>query len=92
MNEKRLKKILTLFVEESAEVIKEICKIDHHGIDSYNPVTGVANVDALHTELVDLLVIIELLNEEVPITNDGYNSMRGVKLEKLKKWHPDLFD
>ena len=85
------KKLLTLFIEESAEATQEICKMLHRGIDNVNPVTGVSNLDKLHTEVGDLLVVIEMLMDFGVLSLEQLNEAKADKRQRLKVWHPDLF-
>lgn len=87
----REKKLLTLFIEESAEATQEICKMLHHGIDNVNPVTGVSNLDKLHTEVGDLLVIVEMLMDYGVLSLGQLEEAKAAKRQRLKVWHPDLF-
>ena len=84
-------KLLTLFIEEAAECTQEICKMLHHGIDNVNPVTGVSNLEKLHTEVGDLLAIIEMSQDRGLL--DPFKLQEAIqdKRERLKHWHPDLF-
>lgn len=91
MNEQKVKKLLTLLVEEGAEITQEICKMLHHGVDNYNPITGVPNLEKMQVEIVDFLVILELLNKELHFDLAHWETLREEKLKKLAKWHPDLF-
>ena len=83
--------MLTLFIEESAEAIQEICKMLHHGIDNVNPVTGVPNLEKLHTETGDLLVVIEMMIDYGLLEMDKLEAAKLNKRSRMKQWHPDLF-
>lgn len=85
------KKLLTLFIEEAAECTQEICKMLHHGINNVNPVTGVANLEKLHTEVGDLLAIIEMAQDRGLL--DPFKLQEAIqdKRKRLQVWHPDLF-
>lgn len=91
MSDRIKRKLLTLFIEESAEATKEICKMLHHGINNVNPVTGVSNLDKLHTEVGDLLVIIDMLHQRGVLNASQIEAAKEHKRSRLSEWHPDLF-
>lgn len=92
MNQQKIYRILNLIVEEASEVIKEVCKINDHGLDSYNPVTGETNVDLVRQELSDLLCVIDFLFKEGFLTDEIVEEGKAKKLPKLRKWRPYLFE
>lgn len=91
MSEQNHRKLLTLLIEEGAEVTQEICKMLHHGLDNVNPVTGISNQEKLHGEIGDVLAVIEMMVDRGYLDFDQLVAGAERKVERLKKWHPDLF-
>lgn len=92
MSEQNHRKLLTLVIEESAEVMQEICKMLHFGLDNVNPVTGVSNQEKLHAEVGDVLAVLEMMVDRGYLDWDKLQAGAERKVERLKKWHPDLFN
>lgn len=71
---------LVLIIEECAEVIQAITKIQRFGIDStWN---GISNYEQLVSEIGDLLAVIDLLN----LPQDMIDVAKTKKIDKLKIW------
>lgn len=55
---------LTMLAEEASELAQACTKALRHGLDCYNPVTGVINAEAIHNEFIDALAIVIALQQE----------------------------
>lgn len=86
---KRREELLTILMEECAEVIVECSKIKRFGESAvYN---GETAMDRLEKELGDLYCLVDLLHGEDMISYTKLDEYAGMKHEKLKKWS-NLFD
>lgn len=82
---------LPLVVEEAAEVIQAITKIQRFGLDRVYPEGAHANetnTEALESEIGDLLEVISRLDLSAKVVWKG----RLKKCAQLKKWGPDRSD
>jgi len=70
--------VLTITMEECAEVIKECAKIQRYGIQG--------NKEKLETEIGDLGCMFDILAEYDIIDLDKVKEAAKNKREKLKKW------
>jgi len=89
-------RLVTLVIEEGSEVVKERCKITRSG-EGYIPYAEngntATNLDKLKIEVVDLYtVLFTLLNDETFITKDEIKAMMTLKVIKLLKHEPGLFE
>lgn len=75
---------LGILVEEMAEVIQVVSKINRFGADDVHD--GVTNRERLIKELGDTLCLIDYLIENGTITQQGLNQAKENKKEKLKAW------
>jgi NTP pyrophosphatase (non-canonical NTP hydrolase) len=75
---------LSLLMEECAEVIQIIGKIQRHGLDSGNPATGVVNRDALAKECADVKCSIEIVLREGIILPDDITKARRKKIKAFR--------
>lgn len=105
-NAKRMKKknktlvqvedILPIVVEECAEVIQVIQKINRFGIDGYSPTTPITtNKDHLIEEVGDLLYVIGYMIERGYLGEDAEERLEKAfkaKETKLRKWSPHLYE
>ena len=85
------KSYLTLVVEEAAEVIQAITKIQRFGPDRRYPNgahAGETITEALEMEIGDLLEVIDRLGLSVEVVWKG----RLKKCAQLKKWGPEKTD
>ena len=80
----RKEELLTILMEECAEVIVEASKIKRFGESSVHE--GRTALDNLEKELGDLQCIIELLQAEDMVSFDKMDEYARMKEEKLKKW------
>ena len=80
--------LLTLLAEECSEVIKAVCKIQRHGLRSYNPhgEPGVTNLDTLIREMGDVRAAMKLLCDIGMIDNDAVINDAANKLTTVHKW------
>lgn len=84
MNE-QTKEILTILQEECAEVIVEVSKCFRFGPDQMMEGTQVTNIQRLEKEIGDLQAMIQLLvKQKVGVSQDGINTAKNKKFEKLK--------
>lgn len=84
MNE-QTREILIILQEEAAEVIVEISKCFRFGPDQMMEGTNVTNIQRLEKELGDLQAMIQLLvKQKVGVSQDGINTNKQKKFEKLK--------
>jgi len=84
MNE-QTKEILTILQEECAEVIVEVSKCFRFGPDQMMEGIDVTNIQRLEKEIGDLQAMIQLLvKEKVGVSQDGINTAKNKKFEKLK--------
>lgn len=78
-----------VLVEECAEVVQAMSKINRFGINSVSPYEGsVSNRQALVSELGDVLAMIELL-KDVPyfsITDEELEVAKAKKIKKMNYW------
>lgn len=56
--------LLTMLMEEAAEIIHACAKIKRHGFGSFHPKTGVDNSFALAEELKDFLCILDEIESQ----------------------------
>ena len=76
--------LLTVLMEECAEVIQESSKIIRFGMDAeYNGETALSR---LEKELGDLYCMIDLLHANDMISFTKLDEYANAKYEKLKKW------
>ena len=80
----RKEELLTILMEECAEVIVEASKIKRFGESSVYE--GRTALDNLEKELGDLQCIIELLQAEDMVSFTKMHDYARLKEEKLKKW------
>lgn len=94
------REILSMLVEECAEVIHAVTKIFRHGENSYNPEKqGVNNLEQLNRELGDLFAVVAMAQKagmvrsykefdivEVIKKKQRYMHFKGVVNELLKTY------
>ena len=76
--------ILSITIEESAEVIQAISKIFRFGIDT--SWKGETNREHLEEEIGDLKALITLLEQNGVINKDKVDEAAAAKIVKLQKW------
>ena len=84
MNE-RIREILIITQEEAAEVIQEISKCFRFGINTEDR-SGVLHRERLEQEIADFLVMVDLLEEEGIVTENGITAAKLRKVKKLQVW------
>lgn len=78
--------VLTVLIEECAEVQRAASKLKRFGKGNFDPKTGVANTAHLAAEIGDVMELIALCESIGLIDmNDVHNSMR-IKRDKLKMY------
>jgi len=85
MNEDLLE-VLAMVSEECGEVVQAIGKALRHGIDDWNPVTGIDNKDAIVTELADVIAVAVLLLEFLEIPQSTIDANYERKFTKLLEY------
>ena len=79
------REILIILQEECAEVIVEVSKCFRFGPDQMMEGLDVTNIQRLEKEIGDLQAMIQLLvKQKVGVSQDGINSAKTSKFEKLK--------
>jgi NTP pyrophosphatase (non-canonical NTP hydrolase) len=80
----RKEELLTILMEECAEIIVAASKIKRFGESSvWNNETA---LDSLEKELGDLQCIVDLLHSEDMVSYTKMDEYSSMKHEKLKKW------
>lgn len=83
--DEQTKEILTILQEECAEVIVEVSKCFRFGPDQMMEGIDVTNIQRLEKEIGDLQAMIQLLvKQKVGVSQDGINTAKNKKFEKLK--------
>jgi hypothetical protein len=85
MMNSRLNEILVIAQEEAAEVIQEISKCFRFGINTEDR-SGVLHRERLEQEIADFLVMVDLLEEEGVVTENGITAAKLRKVKKLQVW------
>ena len=76
--------LLTILMEECAEVIQAAAKVQRYGWES--AYEGESAQERLEKELGDLQCIVDLLHEGDCVSYTKMDEYAGVKHEKLRKW------
>ena len=74
-------------IEECAELIKEISKIERFGINYINPKSGRPNIEHLIEEMGDVVGHCAMLADHLRISRDAVTERAHVKIAKFKKRH-----
>ena len=82
----RVNEILHILQEECAEVTQAISKCFRFGLDNAKPGKPLTNVEHLEGEIGDLLAMIDLLKYYNVVSEEGLNTAKQAKIEKLKVW------
>lgn len=79
---------LGILQEECGEVTSIVSKIRRFGLYSYNPFIENAqtNLDLLHSEVGDILALVQLLTERGVLNQQVLNNAINNKLSKLPKF------
>lgn len=81
--------IKTLVIEECAELIQVLTKIDRFGIDNFHPETKKTNYESLVEESGDLCAVLFLLEKFFQSINKNHETLieerMAYKIEKLAK-------
>lgn len=83
---KKLDEVMNILSEECAEVIQAISKCNRFGLDNFKPGKPLTNAQHLEGEIGDLLAMVDLLKSMSVVTEEGLNTAKQAKVEKLKKW------
>lgn len=76
--------LLTILMEECAEVQQRACKTLRFGVDEIQPEQPYDNTDRLSIEVGDLLTVIDMCIESGVINADIAQKQKARKMEKLK--------
>ncbi len=77
---------MNILSEECAEVIQAISKCHRFGLHNAKPGKSLTNAQHMEVEIGDLLAMVDLLKSKGIITEDGLNTAKKAKIEKLKQW------
>lgn len=85
MMDHKTKNMLTVAMEESAEIIQACSKSIRFGLSNHHPNRKTTNADEILTEFYQLQAVIEDLqrNRMLPTYNEDY--IKNIKKNKLKK-------
>jgi NTP pyrophosphatase (non-canonical NTP hydrolase) len=86
MIDKKEHEILSIFQEESAEVIQAISKIFRFGYNSKHPESNQTNREHLAEEIGDLLAMVQLTIENNVVDWRDVEIAKNKKFEKLQIW------
>lgn len=78
--------IMNILSEECAEVIQAVSKCHRFGLENFKPGKPLTNREHLEGEIGDLLAMVDLLKSKGIVTDEGLNTAKIAKIEKLKKW------
>ena len=82
-----VKEILNLLLEECAEVIQAVSKINRFGFDSFHPSTPHKNnKDDLEEELGDLECVINLLKNKGVVLESAIRDYKRNKEDKIRAY------
>jgi NTP pyrophosphatase (non-canonical NTP hydrolase) len=82
----KLHEVMNILSEECAEVIQAVSKCHRFGLNNFKPGKPLTNAQHLEGEIGDLLAMVDLLKSYNIITEEGLNTAKQDKIEKLKKW------
>ena len=82
----KVNEILHILQEECAEVTQAISKCFRFGLDNAKPGKPLTNVEHLDGEIGDLLAMVDLLKYYNVVSEEGLNTAKQAKIEKLKMW------
>ena len=77
---------MSIFQEESAEVIQAISKIFRFGYDSKHPDSNQTNREHLAEEIGDLIAMVQLAIENEIVDWRDVEIAKDNKFKKLQKW------
>lgn len=78
--------LMTITLEECAEVIQAISKCFRFGMDGQWPIGAPTNKQHLEEEIGDLLCMVKILEDKGIIDVDNVHAATLNKYEKLSKW------
>ena len=82
----KVNEILHILQEECAEVTQAISKCFRFGLNNAKPGKPLTNVEHLEGEIGDLLAMVDLLKYYNVVSDEGLNTAKQAKIEKLKMW------
>jgi NTP pyrophosphatase (non-canonical NTP hydrolase) len=82
----KLHEVMNILSEECAEVIQAVSKCHRFGLNNFKPGKPLTNAQHLEGEIGDVLAMIDLLKSYDIITEEGLNTAKQAKIEKLKQW------
>jgi NTP pyrophosphatase (non-canonical NTP hydrolase) len=80
--------VLTILMEECAEVVQEICKIKRFGYtEQSHHIKGKTHSECLEQEIGDIIACVQLLKDaNIGISADRLAAAKERKLAKVVKW------
>ena len=84
--QEKINEVMNILSEECAEVIQAVSKCHRFGLDNLKPGKPLTNAQHLEGEIGDLLAMVDLLKLKGVVTDEGLNTAKIAKIEKLKKW------
>jgi NTP pyrophosphatase (non-canonical NTP hydrolase) len=82
----KLHEIMNILSEECAEVIQAVSKCHRFGLNNFKPGKPLTNAQHMEVEIGDVLAMVDLLKSNGIITEEGLNTAKQAKIEKLKQW------
>jgi NTP pyrophosphatase (non-canonical NTP hydrolase) len=82
----KLHEVMNILSEECAEVIQAVSKCHRFGLNNFKPGKPLTNAQHLEGEIGDVLAMVDLLKSYDIITEEGLNTAKQAKIEKLKQW------
>jgi NTP pyrophosphatase (non-canonical NTP hydrolase) len=82
----KLHEVMNILSEECAEVIQAVSKCHRFGLNNFKPGKPLTNAQHLEGEIGDVLAMVDLLKSYSIITEEGLNTAKQAKIEKLKQW------
>jgi hypothetical protein len=82
----REREILTIFIEECAEVQQRATKLLRFGRDEIQPGQPLSNKDRLSQELGDLIAITTMAEDAGLVSREIAEDQAPIKMEKLEKY------
>ncbi len=82
----KVHEIMNILSEECAEVVQAVSKCHRFGLENFKPGKPLTNREHLEGELGDLLAMVDLLKLKGIVTDEGLNTAKEAKVNKLKQW------
>ena len=79
--------VLGKLAEELSEAAAIVSRCMIQGIDEFEPVTGVLNLDALRNEIADVFATSEIAIDYFDLNRQKIHERGDRKLDHLRRWH-----